>query len=190
VSDVIYHARPSLDEYFIGMLPGVAARSTDPRCKVACIIVGPQPDNDIRTTGYNGLPRGANDDIAERFFRPEKNWWMEHAEANAILNHARSGGSGLKGCTAYVCFHPCMRCARALVQAGIRRVVIDLAEHKLRWTVDWEDDFQRATQLFRETRVEVAWWTKLPPTLTSYAPTLTSYVLGNDRTVSLPHETT
>ena len=45
------------------------------------------------------------------------------AERNAICNAARCG-TALEHCTIYVEIMPCMDCARAIVQAGIREVVV------------------------------------------------------------------
>ena len=45
-----------------------------------------------------------------------------HAEENAIMHAARIGVS-LKGSTAYVTWPPCTRCARSLIQAGIKEIV-------------------------------------------------------------------
>ena len=58
------------DEYFLAMCQLVASKSKDRSTKVGAIIVG--PDNEIVSTGYNGFPRGINDDIKERHERPLK----------------------------------------------------------------------------------------------------------------------
>jgi len=78
----------------------------------------------VRTTGYNGLPRGVSAQEDTRFDRAsgEKFFWIEHAERNAIYNAARTGVS-LVGCTAYVNRFPCADCGRALIQSGIAQVV-------------------------------------------------------------------
>ena len=52
----------------------------------------------------------------------DKHLWTSHAEENAMMHAARIGMS-LKGCTTYVTHCPCAGCTRALVQAGIMRVV-------------------------------------------------------------------
>ena len=44
--------------------------SKDPSRKVGCVIVG--PDNEVRATGFNGFPRGADDTLADRQHRPAK----------------------------------------------------------------------------------------------------------------------
>ena len=59
--------------------------------RVGTVIVG--PDNEIRSTGFNGLPRGVRDDLEERHSRVTgaKYIWSCHAEQNAIFNAARIG---------------------------------------------------------------------------------------------------
>lgn len=45
-----------------------------------------------------------------------------HAEQNAIIQAALHGVS-ISGATAYVTHHPCLTCAKMLINAGITRVV-------------------------------------------------------------------
>lgn len=108
------------DEYFMGFAVHAALKSKDPSTHVGCVVVG--PDGEIRSTGYNGIPRGVRDD-PERLERPAKYLWVSHAEENAVAHAARVGVS-LKGCRAYVTHHPCARCARTLIQAGVSTVVV------------------------------------------------------------------
>lgn len=107
------------DEYFVSLLAPVAAKSKDPSTKVGCIIVG--PDHEIRSTGYNDLPRGIVH-TDERLERPAKYLYTEHAERNAIYNAARNGTS-LVGSTIYCDMYPCAECARGIIQVGIKRLV-------------------------------------------------------------------
>ena len=111
-----------ISHYMIGA-NWVKAKSKDPHTQVGCIIVG--PDNEIRTTGYNGLPRGVHDSIVshpERHERTkEKYSWYAHAEENAIANAARVG-IPLKGCTAFITALPCPACSRMIVGAGLSEV--------------------------------------------------------------------
>jgi len=112
----------SWELYFIKLAMLVAEKSKDPSTKVGVVIVG--PDNEIRSTGFNGFPRGINEVSTKRWTRPTKYKYCEHAERNAIYNAARMGVS-LKGCTMYMNFEPvpCMECARAVIQAGITELV-------------------------------------------------------------------
>jgi dCMP deaminase len=107
------------NEYFINMLDVVSSKSKD-TTKTAAIIVG--PDHEIRSTGYNGFPRGLKYD-EEKVIKPEKYFWYEHAERNAIYNAARMGIS-INTCTIYVSHFPCVDCARGIIQSGIKKVIL------------------------------------------------------------------
>jgi dCMP deaminase len=127
----------------------VAQWSKDRSRKIGAVIV---KDREIISTGYNGMPRGVNDDIDERHERPEKYHWFIHAEANAIINAARQGKSTLE-CDMYVNLFPCDTCAGFIVQAGIKRVFCDSAP-------DFNDPkfgeaFKRSLVIFEEGGVEV-----------------------------------
>ncbi len=143
---------PSWDEYYLNICEVVAARSKDPNTQIGCVIAGPA--HEIRSTGYNSLPRGIRDDVAERLERPKKYLWMEHAERNAICNAARVG-TPLEGCTLYVEIMPCMDCARAIVQAGIREVVISGERMRQYSSEYYNEHFGLVEVLFEEAKVRV-----------------------------------
>lgn len=140
------------DLYFLQMTALVAGKSKDASTKCGALIVG--PDNEVRSTGYNGLCRGCVY-TAERQGRPEKYFWFEHAERNAIYNASRAG-IATKDCTMYVTFLPCMDCARAIVQAGITALVCppltyETEHHKEKW----QPHHKRTMVLLRECGVNV-----------------------------------
>ncbi|MBI1362735.1 MAG: CMP deaminase [Proteobacteria bacterium] len=141
------------DTYFAGMLTHVAVKSKDPSTKVGAIVVG--PDKEIRSTGYNSFPRGLNDNVPERFERPEKYFWFEHAERNAIYNAARHGSS-MKDCTLYVSMTPCLDCARGVVQAGIKEVVV--CEQNISNQQKWDEHNKRVGNLFEECGVKIRYF--------------------------------
>jgi dCMP deaminase len=143
---------PSWDVYYLDICKVVAARSKDPNTQIGCVIVGPA--HEIRTTGYNSFPRGIRDDVPERRVRPEKYLWIEHAERNAICNAARCG-TALEHCTIYVEIMPCMDCARAIVQAGIKEVVVS-AERMAQYSSDYYNQhFGMTETLFSEAGIKV-----------------------------------
>lgn len=143
---------PDWDRYYLEICKVVAARSKDPNTQIGCVIIGPA--REIRTTGYNSFPRGIRDDVPERKVRPTKYLWIEHAERNAICNAARCG-TPLESCTIYVEIMPCMDCARAIVQAGIREVVIS-AERMKQYSSDYYNEhFGMVEVLFSEAGVKV-----------------------------------
>lgn len=143
---------PGWDEYYLNICKMVAARSKDPNTQIGCVIAGPA--HEIRSTGYNSLPRGIRDDVAERLERPTKYLWMEHAERNAIYNAARCG-TPLEGCTLYVEIMPCMDCGRAIVQAGIKEVVISRERMSQYSSEYFEEHFRKVVELFREAGVRI-----------------------------------
>lgn len=140
------------DDYFMQMANLVASKSKDRSTKVGCVIVG--PNHEVRTTGYNGFCRGIDDDIDARHERPEKYYWVEHAERNAIYNAARNG-IRMEGCTAYVSskIPPCADCTRALIQSGVNRIVT--AARLLECSETWLNSFERSKTMMEEAGVEL-----------------------------------
>lgn len=115
----------SWDEYFINMTEVIRSKSKDPSSKIGAVIVG--QDHEVLSTGFNGFPRSIDETIAERWERPIKYDYVEHAERNAIYNAARNG-IRTKGATLYLTGFgppctPCINCTKAVIQAGIVRVV-------------------------------------------------------------------
>lgn len=127
----------------------IAMKSKDPSTHCGAVIVG--PDNEVRSTGYNSFVRGIDDEVPERYERPEKYLWIEHAERNALYNAARMGTS-TRNCVMFTTLYPCMDCARAIVQSGIKKVVyMDPAlEHAQEWL---EAARERVPILFSEAGV-------------------------------------
>ena len=66
--------------------------------------------------------------------------------------HAARIGISLKGCTAYVTWPPCSRCARSLIQAGVDEVVYP-SESEI--PERWDDDFEIATSMMNEAGLAV-----------------------------------
>lgn len=138
----------SWNRYFFNLVEAIALKSKDESSKIGAVIVG--PDKEIRATGYNGFPRGVKDTVRERHERPLKYKYTEHAERNAIYNAARHGAS-VNGCTLYCHWPPCSDCARAIVQAGIKRVYTiysfkDCPER-------WHEDMKISKEILKEGKV-------------------------------------
>ena len=124
------------DIRFVELAQHLAGWSKDPSTKVGCVVVG--PDREIRSTGFNGFPRGIEDTIERLADREQKYPLICHAEENAIMHAARIGVA-LKGCSAYVTWPPCTRCARSLIQAGVQEVFYPAGlEIPERWRADFE----------------------------------------------------
>jgi dCMP deaminase len=101
------------------------------------------------------MPRGVNDNIEERHQRPAKYFFTSHAEVNVITNSARNGVR-TEGCIIYVSGRPpCADCARAIIQAGIKEVIVETMEHKSRPEMDWEANTKAAMEMLREAGIIV-----------------------------------
>ena len=137
------------NERFLNLAIHISQWSKDPSTKVGCVVVG--PDHEIRSTGFNGLPRGIEDNDERLSNREIKYPMICHAEENAIMHAARIGIS-LKECTAYVTWPPCTRCARSLIQAGILTVIYpkntEIPER-------WASDFELSMNMFKEAGIEL-----------------------------------
>lgn len=134
------------DRFYMSCAVEAAKMSHARRAKVGAVIaIG----NNIIDYGYNGMPEGMDNncedvvysldalpDVVEYPFvasngkryrlvtKPE----VRHAEENAILKVAKTGGLGLTAATIYCTLSPCVRCARMIHGAGITRVFY-LEEH-------------------------------------------------------------
>jgi dCMP deaminase len=137
------------DSRFLELAKHISEWSKDPSTKVGCVVVG--EDREIRSTGFNGFPRGIEDDSDRLEDREKKYPLICHAEENAIMHAARIGIS-LKGNTAYISWPPCSRCARSLIQAGVNEVVfptgVDVPER-------WRSDFDIAIAMMNEGGIAV-----------------------------------
>jgi dCMP deaminase len=132
------------DLRFMKIAKEIGEWSKDRDRKVGCVIVGPH--RELRSAGYNGLPRGVNDNDPDRHTIPAKYLWTEHPERNGIYN-AANVGIPLHDCTIYITGFPCMDCARAIIQSGIKTVVAyepDFGNPK------WGEDYRLALQMFGE----------------------------------------
>ena len=137
------------DSRFLRLATHISEWSKDPSTQVGCVVVG--PDREIRSTGFNGLPRGIEDNDERLNDREVKYPLICHAEENAIMHAARIGMS-LKGCTAYVTWPPCTRCARSLIQAGISSVVYP---EDTTIPERWMADFNLSLNMLKEAGINV-----------------------------------
>ena len=120
--------RPSWNEYFMRIAREVSTRSTCLRRKVGAVLVR---DKRILATGYNGAPRGLPHCADVGCLREARNvppgerhelCRGMHAEMNAIVQAACHGIS-IQDSNLYSTVHPCILCAKMLINAGIRRVM-------------------------------------------------------------------
>jgi dCMP deaminase len=128
-------------------------KSKDPNMHIGAVVVGQQ--HEIRSTGFNGLPRGLKETIM-RNTRPEKYNFYEHGERNSIYNSSKCGVS-LEGCTMYTNGIPCVDCARAIIQAGITTVVVDKEWNDNNYS-KWVESAKISMEMFDEVGVKVIYW--------------------------------
>lgn len=121
--------RPSWDEYFLEMAKLVAKRSTCLRRSVGAVLVR---EKRILATGYNGAPSGLKHCIEIGCMRQKLKipsgqrhelCRALHAEQNALIQ-ASLHGISVNGATLYATNQPCVICAKMLINAGIKEIVI------------------------------------------------------------------
>jgi dCMP deaminase len=121
--------RPEWDDYFLDIVGLVAKRATCLRRAVGAALVR---DRRILSTGYNGAPSGLRHCLEigclrERHHIPsgERHELCRglHAEQNAIIQAALHGVS-VNRATLYCTNHPCIICAKMIINAGIVRIVV------------------------------------------------------------------
>lgn len=137
---------------FLGLASHIAEWSKDRSTQVGAVVIGPKKE--IRAVGYNGFPRGVDDNVESRHLRPQKYAYTEHAERNAIYNASYTGTS-LDGCALYVTHFPCCDCARAIIQAGIAEVFVDKSKLTADFLERWQHDMIISTEMFGEAGVAV-----------------------------------
>lgn len=146
------------DRHFISLALENARMSKDPATQAGAVIVG--PDREVRSMGYNGLPRGIADTPQRLQDKDLKRSLIVHAEMNAILNAARIGVS-TRGCTLYLALTdesgqvwggaPCTRCTVEIIQAGITEVVAKPFKNQASY---WTDSVEQARALLQEAQIQ------------------------------------
>ena len=144
------YGRPSWDEYFLEVAKLVSKRATCFRRQVGAVLV---KDKRILATGYNGAPSGLKDCleigycVRERLGIPsgERHELCRglHAEQNVIIQAALHG-VGTKGSILYLTNQPCIICAKMLINAAIKEIVI---------SGDYPDKL--ALELLKEAKIRV-----------------------------------
>jgi dCMP deaminase len=121
--------RPDWDTYFLDIVELVSRRST---CRRRAVGAGLVRDRRILATGYNGAPSKLAHCLDIGCLREQLNVPSGerhelcrglHAEQNVIIQAALHGVI-TKGSTLYCTNHPCVICAKMIINAGIVRIVI------------------------------------------------------------------
>lgn len=146
---------PLLDKWdirWIRIAEEVRTWSKDPNKKVGCVLVKDKK-TDI-SKGYNGFPQEIPDDLTRLKDLRFKDKVIIHAEENAIY-HALDMGVPVRGCTAYVTYHPCSRCASMLIKVGIKKIVCP--DHRSA-SDKWREDFSLSSDILCEAGVKVIYY--------------------------------
>ena len=137
------------DQRYLGLAKEIAGWSKDPSTQVGAIAVSDM--GGVIAQGYNGFPRGIEDNEYRLADKESKYRYVVHAEMNAIYNATYSGTS-LDGATLYVYGLPiCSECAKGIIQVGIKKVVVE----KSKELDNWNESVQLSQKMFDEAGVEL-----------------------------------
>lgn len=142
----------SYDDMFMNMAYLLAMKSKDENTKIGAVIV--DDEHNVVSTGFNSFPRGINDNIKERQEKPEKYYYFSHAERNSIYNAARIGVS-LKNCNLYTPGFPCTNCALAIIQSGIKEIILCENWDYLPSSQKWKDEAKISKEMFDEAGIKI-----------------------------------
>lgn len=130
-----------------------AQKSLDPSTQNGGLLV--DQDGRVLAADHNHFPHGVKG-TAERWDRSVKLRWIEHAERNTCYAAGRSGLK-TKGLIMVCPWAACMDCARAIIQCGIKALVV----HKQamdRTPERWKADVDEALGMLREAGVEIVYY--------------------------------
>ena len=115
----IHMERITWDQFFMAQCHLLALRSTCTRLAVGAIVVR---DNRIIAGGYNGSISGGDHCIDHGCYVVDNHCVRTiHAEMNALLQCSKYGIPA-SASTLYVTHFPCLQCAKAIIQAGVKNV--------------------------------------------------------------------
>ena len=110
--------RPKWDDIWMQMAHIISKRSYDPRHQVGAVVIT-HDNTQVLAVGYNGNYAGGPNQVEST--TPGESG-MIHAEINALL---KMDYNNPKDKTIYVTLSPCKMCAKAIINAGVSRVVYD-----------------------------------------------------------------
>jgi len=116
------------DSRFMELADIVSSWSKDPSTQVGCVIV--DKHQRVVSVGFNGFPRGMEDNPEKLSDKAYKHSTVIHAESNAILFAKRD----LTDCVLYSTFPICASCASVIMQANIAKVIYRPDKANVKWT--------------------------------------------------------
>jgi dCMP deaminase len=129
-----------------------AERSPDPSTQNGAVLVDRQGRVVWGTQACNEFPAGVRY-LEERWERPAKYGWIEHAERNCLYAAARLG-IATSGLTMVCPWAACSDCARGIAQAGIVRLVT-LEPETSETNERWDASIAQAMTILDEASVEI-----------------------------------
>ena len=132
------------DKRLLGLSQTISEWSQDPSTKVGAVIAS--EDNRVLSVGYNGFPKGVDDDVERYKDRPLKLKLVCHAERNALDN----AHFDVSGATLYSTLFPCNECAKSVIQRGIVRVVTprpNMEDNRFNW--------EEAILMYKEANIKI-----------------------------------
>lgn len=134
---------------YMNVAEAFAQMSKDKSTKVGCIILAAESNHTL-TAGFNGFPRGIDETVESKWERPDKYFFVSHAESNAVSQAAKTGAP-LDKSTCVVTMFPCCECCKLLIQSGVSRIITKEPTDELKER--WGTSFQYSKQMFQEAGV-------------------------------------
>ena len=110
--------RPNWDSIWVEFAKSISRRSYDPRHQVGAVIVT-EDNTQVLAIGYNGNYKGGPNEVESEI--PGESG-MIHAEINALLKMDFNNPKKKK---MYITMSPCRMCAKAIVNAGVKKIIYD-----------------------------------------------------------------
>lgn len=156
MGDLTGYQPPTWDRLFMRLVYEYASKSKDPSSKIGAVIV---KDHRPILFGFNGFPEGVKDTPERLNDRDTKYMLVEHAERNAIDMAARFGTSTVNGIL-YTQVLPCAGCAKAIIQARIREIVLhreadEYFKNRSSSSSNWKKDHEFSTIMFDEAGITI-----------------------------------
>lgn len=140
------------DNRYLELAKTIASWSKDPSRKIGAVAIGDK--GQVLAQGYNGFPRGIEDNEYRLNEREEKYKYVVHAEMNCIYN-AGWNGISLHNSKFYVYGLPvCSECAKGLIQVGVKSILVKCPEKPV--PAIWKEHERLSKELFLEAGVEYA----------------------------------
>lgn len=141
------------DRRFLTLAEHVSLWSKGPRKFVGAVIVR-DTDRSVASMGYNGPPRGFDDEAFMHMTRSEQHKVVIHAEDNAIKQLSKGDMRDMYVGWPYTLYvsplYPCENCAAMIADIGIKRVVAYCGQS----SPDWLESAERAKKVFDENNIK------------------------------------